>query len=452
LTTHEYTLLIVESSIVADQIRQLQIPWLEVIPTDGFIWKPNYHYNSENLTAIADPQKKELRRKLKNKSGWASKIVIATDNDPAGDFIAWSIMKFLPDKKIHRSFLQLLSTDSIQSQIKNAFALEPDELKHKLEIRYLFQKVWSQKFPYISPDTAVLVHTFHHLFISKEYQDVNGNLYNAVDYSNNESRVKTNFPVTYHGHEYYLFKPASTYDIIYKSARTGESDVRKISQNLFQLFTHQVVSEYVHLINYPRTAANFYFHSTWKHVEKFVYQEATDLTIKPESVREYSPVNESHESIRPLHMSATPDKVRHLLPSGLFPIYKTIFNSFIQSITIQKLPIFYEDQTSSAFILTGQRRLQKPGKLVQLRPCITIATLGRIMDRSGVTRPSGFARQLHGWINRGYVINEKGLLKQGNKLPRFNSRIGASIEFLSKSQTYIRTVSFDGLKQLFGKH
>jgi hypothetical protein len=30
LTTREYTLLIVESSVVANQLRDLQIPWLEV--------------------------------------------------------------------------------------------------------------------------------------------------------------------------------------------------------------------------------------------------------------------------------------------------------------------------------------------------------------------------------------------------------------------------------------
>jgi DNA topoisomerase IA len=65
---------------------------LKYLPTDGYLWKPRYNSDTETLTAIADPKKRKLRKELKSISDWAAKIIIATDKDPAGDFIAWSLV------------------------------------------------------------------------------------------------------------------------------------------------------------------------------------------------------------------------------------------------------------------------------------------------------------------------------------------------------------------------
>jgi hypothetical protein len=450
LNTREYTLLIVESSVVANQLRDLQIPWLEILPTDGYLWKPRFNNETETLTAVADPQKRKLRKELKSISDWAAKIIIATDKDPAGDFIAWSLMKFLGDKPLYQIYLHSISLKSITNQIDKASRISTDTLKNSLEARYLTQKLWKSEFPEISPELASLTYLISNHSNSSEYQDEYGNLYVLMDYGNKNPESRQNYKVRLIDVDYHLYKPASTYDLFFKAARESTHHFEEISNNLFHLFTNRVLSGYTNLINYPRTAANFYYPSTWKLIDSHLNRSSQKFQVKPETIREKPEYDHPHESLRPVDFTETPEKCRHLLPGDLYSMYKIIFNSFTESITVQTKPMFLANDLSTKFILTDQLNNTVPKNFAALRPCLTLSELGRQMNLLGVTRPSKFAKQLDEWIDRGFIKNDKGIIRRGTELPRFNERIGESVQLLRRSQTYIRSASNEGLKQLFG--
>jgi 5S rRNA maturation endonuclease (ribonuclease M5) len=449
LTYREYTLLIVESPVIANQLRNLQIPWLEIISTDGFLWKPEYNSDTETLAAIADPKKRNVRKEIKTISDWAAKIIIATDNDPAGDFIAWSIMKFLGDKPLYRIFLQSLSLKSITNQISQASKVSIDDLKSSLESSYLFQKYWRAEYPEISPDLAALVYLTSEQFNSNEYRDEHGNLYVLVNYGKRNQEKSQYYKVSLNDVEYHSAKPVSTFNLFFKAARKNEVHFKEISHNLFHLFTNRVLSGYTNLINYPRTAANFYYPATWKLIDSYLYKSSQKIQVKPETIREKPGFDHSHESIRPVDFTANPEKIRHLLPGDLFSVYKIIFNSFTESITVQRKPMFHPTGSSAKFILTDQLNHTAPKNFADLKPCLSISELGRQLNLLGVTRPSKFAKQLDEWIDQGYIINDKGMIRHGTELPRFSERIGESVQLLKKAQHSIQNKSTSELKSLF---
>jgi len=449
LTTREYTLLIVESSVVANQLRDLQIPWLEVLPTDGYLWKPRYNSDTETLTAIADPKKRKLRKELKSISDWAAKIIIATDKDPAGDFIAWSLFKILGDKPLYRICLQSITLNSITDQIRQASRISKDSLKSTLESRYLLQKLWRSRYPEFSPELAALAYITSNQCNSNEYQDEYGNLYVLKNYGNKNLEYHENYKVRLNDVDYHLYKPASIYDLFFKAARKNKDQFEEISQHLFHLFTNRIHSGYTNLISYPRTAANFYYPDTWRLIESVFYRDSQEYQIKPESIREKPGRDHPHESLRPVDFTATPEKIRHLLPGKLYSVYKIIFNSFTESITVQRKPMFHPTGSSAKFILTDQLNHTAPKNFADLKPCLSISELGRQMNLLGVTRPSKFAKQLDEWIDQGYIINDKGMIRHGTELPRFSERIGESVQLLKKAQPFTQNKSASELKSLF---
>lgn len=83
-----YTLLIVESPVIARHIQQISPSSVYVLATGGFCWHPSYQAKKNTLKAVADPEKRSFRKELSEQAQWANRIIIATDSDPSGDFIA----------------------------------------------------------------------------------------------------------------------------------------------------------------------------------------------------------------------------------------------------------------------------------------------------------------------------------------------------------------------------
>lgn len=121
-----YRLLIVESAVLARGLRELNIPGLEVLSTGGYAWLPEMKTGSGGrleLRARANPEPPQLafRRELRSKAGLAADIIIATDADPSGAFIASCISKFLKhDARLRRGYLTQLSAAAVQQLLDTA--------------------------------------------------------------------------------------------------------------------------------------------------------------------------------------------------------------------------------------------------------------------------------------------------------------------------------------------
>ncbi len=84
---HNNTLLIVESPTIARIIKRFEIPYLTVIATHGYCWIPRYDSSTNQLTLKADPDKRDIRNRIRDQARWAAQIIIATDYDAAGENI-----------------------------------------------------------------------------------------------------------------------------------------------------------------------------------------------------------------------------------------------------------------------------------------------------------------------------------------------------------------------------
>lgn len=448
--SYEYTLLIVESPILADRINQLKIPWLEVIPTNGFIWKPVYKADKQQLTAKADPDKRPLRKTIREKSGWAKKIVIATDSDPSGDFIAWSLINFLSDKlEILRTYIHEPGSDSVINQINQAFKPNSGKLIEQLELRYLLQQLWNNAFPDLTPQDTVLTGLLHDLSILNEFKDIDENYYVPSTYGHPESGPSNLIEAKRNGNNYYLSSPPSTFDLLQLAGLDTEKTFFDLSEKLFRLFTHRVDSEYVHLVSYPRTANNKFYPETWKDIEQNLVNGPHEKWLKPISVREIAAIDEAHESLRPVHLTANPQSVRSLLPRDLYDIYKAVYELFVKSTMVQEVPLYIDVKYNEICFLSVNTFTDIEKETVCLQNCATVGAIGFQLYQWGITQPSRFGKQLDNWIWRRYVNRNKIYLEPGPSLPAFDQNIQAAFDLWKRAQMMINQPDRDGLCQIF---
>ncbi|MFW6348129.1 MAG: hypothetical protein ACOC2C_05925 [Cyclonatronaceae bacterium] len=125
-----HRLLIVESATIARSIAALHLPGLEVLATGGYAWLPQVAHDATGkpeLKARANPEDKHrrFRNALKAAAQPATEIVIATDPDPSGGFIASCIARFLKhDARLRRGYLSRLSAPSVQQLMEAAVPLD----------------------------------------------------------------------------------------------------------------------------------------------------------------------------------------------------------------------------------------------------------------------------------------------------------------------------------------
>jgi len=393
--SNEYTLLIVESPVIAHRIQTLQIPWLEVIATEGFCWHPKFNPSKGILTKKADPGKRKIRKKIKEKEPWAVRTVIATDADASGDFIAWTIAGFLGKERVQRCYLNLLTETAVIKSIETSFDMPADSLKNMLEKQFLVYHLWKK---YVRVPAADLLASS--LFLKKNlpfnaFKARSGNLFYSYE------SVFTSFNSTYKCSKpckgYRLASPPSFYDILDALALEDIGlGFEQISGKLFELFTARLNGKLLNTISYPRTTSNGFYHATWDAIEKNRIMERELEGLRPPSVRDILRNDTAHESLRPAGLQTDPASMRGRLKPDLYNIYSVICSHFADSITCPSGRFQRINDLGNRSIWPHEH--PQPENITEVTSTWTIGTAGKVLSDLGVVRPSTYGKLLDKWI------------------------------------------------------
>jgi DNA topoisomerase IA len=412
-----YTLLIVESPVIARIIQQVAPSSVYVLSTNGYAWKPVYDAERNQLKEKADPDQLGFRKELKQQASWAGNIIIATDPDPSGDFIAWSICKFLKNPSIKRSHIQHLGRKGIERLISSAEVIQTDLLELRLKNRSLIRHQWNKTGRRPSMEIAALSSTFSSYFPYKHFADQKGRIWN----SNRPIQCATDEWIqvqkSVSDSEYHSANPLSTFDLLQLAF---EKDIFKSFANaqetLQQLFTHTLDYSEESLISYPRTSANSYFSETWASLQQQFLQLNHTGEFKPMFIRNIAGQEVSHESLYPISLTYTPEKVGGELLSTLRDLYDLIYHQTLRAITIPSekhtayQTAFHQDV--HFYSTTNKSEISN----TELLPIRTVSEIGLLLSSHRVLSPSSFGEKLDRWISQKYLELDGAILKPGKYL------------------------------------
>jgi hypothetical protein len=412
-----YTLLIVESPVIARIIQRNAPSSVYVIPTNGYAWKPIYDAENHHLKAMADPDQIGFRKELKQQASWAGNIILATDPDPSGDFIAWSVHQFLKDPSVKRSYIQHLRKRGIERLISTAEVMKPNLMEQRLKNRSLIRHQWKQSGNRPSMEVAALASIFSDHFPFRNFQDQSGRLWksNRPIRCNPDEWIPLKDQIN--ESEYHTPEPLSTFDLLELAVEKELYTSLGNAQNtLQQLFTHTLDLNQNSLISYPRTAANSFFSETWSELQKQFYKVQADDEFKPVFIRNIAGSDVAHESIYPLNLELTPGKVSGELLSTLRDLYKLIHEQTLTAISVPKERFnayqspFHPDVN---FYCQGS---DSDTPSTELMPVRTISETGSILNSLGVQSPSSFGKNMDRRQEKNYLQIEGRLVKPGKYL------------------------------------
>ena len=414
-----YTLLIVESPTLARIINRFNLPGVEVLATGGFSWQPIWDTKSEQLKPKADPAWVSFRNQLKKKAPWASRVVIATDADPAGSFISYSISRFLKSVPTLRTYIHTLSRDGIQQAIDLASEDSHTDEFEILRNRYLIQQSlnrtlrdklgsnpWSRlvlmylfegRIPY-----TTLVASSSIIKLSK-----------PVELSYN-SMLEVR-PVT-DGSQNLLCKtdrPLNTSALLEKLF-ANRGSMKQDQEHLNRLFTTIPDEPGSGLISYPRTSAQGYYAETWALSYQYWIKNNETETFLPRALWDILPIQIPHESLRPINPVIDPATVRPLVRKNLYDIYTIIYNHYIKSISAASI----ESARKVILIQDGASMYENEivgdlNRNAVFSTMITISDLLNTMNAYGAARPSGFGKLFDTLIDEKWITCSGISIKPG---------------------------------------
>jgi len=416
VSSQEYTLLIVESPVIADRLQKFAPQNVLVIATKGFLWSPLYVPSTHQLNKKAIPSAANLRKELKEESEKAAKVIIATDSDPSGDFIAWSVCSSVKrDDILYRANLTSLSRKGIENLLRLAIRFDSTDLHLRLQNRYRIQQAWRHTFPDLSMRDAGRAVVFSSALSYTHFISDDGILFRAmnpvqVPDMENSIRVKRSQK------EQYDFRfPPSLFDII--SDCSGEKKFDSFSEIQQQL---QTLFETIHpdtgagLITYPRTAARSWYPETWR---ELLYQwikknELNDFL--PDLLRTKRPTDESHEALRPVDINAHPDWISKHITGKSALIYQKIHNATLSAIMMPgKCANLFCTVANEQYFMTEKDADQAEYNLTPVR---TLSDLGHHLNELGVLRPSAFGEFLDHSLKNGTYNISGGIVRPAKNL------------------------------------
>lgn len=422
---HAYTLLIVESPTVARIIRHFDLPYLEVIATDGFCWQPEYDRGKHRLKARAIPEKRAIRRSLKQKSAWASRTVIATDDDAAGAFIAHTLGRHLRRHELYRASLTGLSRENISRMLDQATLYEAGR-PWRLRNRFVLHET-IKSYPLGWEQLALLSYFFdrhpRHSFV-----DHRETLYETDQPvpAAFESRLRLHIPAKPGPCTHYrVARPLSTASTLARvsGAFPGRS-YTWLQEELNRLFT-TAPEELGHgLISYPRTQAQGFFPATWSRLESAWLKKHSLESFRPPVVRDIVQASAPHESLHPLLLDHVPAAVRPYVKKDAFSLYRVIYEHHLSYLRLPKpqMGTCWENEKGTHFFNDSVKQEREPDN-VHVSPRFTTGAFLNFLVKKGGVRPSRigsvFDRLSNGhWINAG-----SGTVEPGREAFRYLSRI-----------------------------
>lgn len=421
-----YTVLITESPVLAGLLQKQLPSSVYVIATSGYCWRPVYDPDQNNLKAIADLSKRELRKEIRDQASAAGNIIIATDSDPSGDFICWSVASFLKMGFIKRSYIRDISRSGAVGLISEAETVQTDDLEQRLKSRYLIRHKWNSRRDFPAFDIAAL----SALFSAPEldftlFSDREGRLYQ----SHTPLRVSKGewIPVQEDRSEekYSRNDPHSTFDLIPEMVRSGISESGTDAQlELQQLFQTTLTLSGESLISYPRTSCRAFYSSTWDHLRRqyLMFGELNEL--RPQFLEAIADSSEPHESVRPLNLKMTPESVRGELSSAAGRLYQLIYSGTLNAIRMpERLELVYLSgfHPDTHFYPMDQTEAGS-SQPEALRPILSPSQLGHSLFRLGALKPSRFGRKLDEWLGSDLVRVNGHEVSSGPALRQYLSR------------------------------
>jgi DNA topoisomerase IA len=304
---YEHTLLIVESPEIARRIDRLSIPYLTTFSTDGFLWWPKLTSKSDRLSLKARTEQNgvEKRRELKELSSSPIKIICATDHDPAGEFIAWSVERYLKRSCIHHA-LNNLSKSGILQLIQ-----ESNRARQQPEPNVLHGLMLLSEIDYNLPLELLLV-LFEDIKHFSEYYLPPTDPSDFISFAKN-----------------HLTKECVTLSKLLAEMHdeTGLT-FRELYEDTWSLFLHPKA-----LITYPRSVNRGFYQETWNQLPMRSEQGISALCLS--NIRPVAQRDSAHESIRVADLSIHPKETRKWLSKTQRAIYSYIWN--------QTQTVFYPD-------------------------------------------------------------------------------------------------------------
>ena len=428
----EYTLLIVESPTLAARLQLIAPEYVYVLATGGFLWKPIYDPKSGRLGKKAMPDKLDLRNELRLEAKHAVHIVIATDSDPSGDFIAWTIHKELQSKAIKRAQLAAISKAALSQLLRHAIEIDFSALYKRLQNRYRIRHKWSDHFPGISMQDAGILSVFGNPITLSEFRSKEGHRF----FSTQELTVRLNhtqWPAErISGAGWSVASPLSSFDAVAGLRASLGLSSFTVAQSLLQRTfeaTHPQTGN--GLITYPRTESRSFFNSSWDNLQHQWIKKHSLNEFMPANLREVTDSAAAHDAIRPVHMDVSPDWVERHLPSDIGRVYRFIHSRTLECIRLPEPAVSVFRQTDGDLEFISSSAIKKPS--VNLRPFLTMSELGRQLCSLGVIRPSGAGTFFDEAIKKNKIRRlDSGEIKPGESVNKYSER-GQSFSVILKN-------------------
>jgi len=380
---------------------------------------PFYKPEKHELRKKAIPEKLDIRNLIREESKNAVKIILASDSDPSGDFIAWSIADDLRHNNLYRGNLQALSKTAVVNLIKNATLTDHSRLRKRLENRYLIRQLWKQYFPQIDIKTAALVSIFGTSGVFTNFKSEHGNRLSSLEPIDCEYDTYIKASPVLNQEHYRIIEPLSTFKVLelYVNSVDGMT-LSQATEKLNTLFTTTHPHSDEGLITYPRTSTCSFFEDSWETIKsQWVRQYSLNDCI-PSSLHQVTHPSLAHDSIRPTDLTADPDYISKHIPFDLGELYKLIYDHTIQALSMPvSISSVYHSEKFDALFTPNCGLIDES---VQLQPCLTLSDFGIKMNRIGVLQPSDFASFMEKAQNDGFIELTPNLeVKPGRNLSAY---------------------------------
>ena len=405
MNTSVYTLLIVESPVLARVMQKLCPPSVYIIATEGFCWQPKYDAYKNQLKAVADPEKADIRKEIKEQAKWANSVIIATDTDPSGDFIAWSVSRFLKSTGVKRGTIQNLSKNGIYSMLSDVQELDDSRLETRLKNRFLIHDLWSKNRNLPDIQLAGLTAVFGAENRYSHFLNGNGILFKSSEQIQCAPDELISVYPEKHEQHYTITKPLSTFDVLEAAKEQKFAQYYYEAQLLLQqLFQTTLQFSDDALISYPRTDARAFYSETWESIKNQYIKLGSVNQLKPTFLQEIADSDAPHESIYPLQLTVKPQKVAGELSSKPGKLYEWIYHHTIKSITMpEALAHSYVNELNPGIYFYPQQNHDFYKKSASLNPCTTVSDLGIQLNKTGILKPSKFGKTLDEWLDKGWI-------------------------------------------------
>ena len=364
---HDLVLIVVESPSVAAHIQSFNIPYLSVLAIRGYCWQPKWNKKTKSFSYKASPEHLDIRKELKDLSKWAVRIIIATDSDASGEFLASAIKHFLNKKTCYRAYLNDLSQNGIENLISDQNLPLANDTTEAINERKIVQDLLLKRIP---DDFPVLLGfaVIGLQQIASQSDRIQFRFYkNQKYFCPNDDWALPQYPI-----------PLNTIGFIQKCRTFSDLDFTSLQDELNRLFYEPVRVFNKNIISYPRTQESRYYLQTWRRLSQTLLNQDNNFSLIPDYLQSICPPDMAHEALHVPDLSITPELARPHLTRLHFEMYSSLYEHTIETLKMPDWSLIPENIPKKK---THPRlRLQEISKIWADSGLISVSNQGKIID------------------------------------------------------------------------